>query len=79
MKVSVLGKNTFVSKKTGKRYYILDCCTQYDGTEGTLGCRVFQQYVNEDIYNKVSADVLGNSANIYYNQRGFVDAFDITK
>ncbi len=78
MKVIVKGKSSFVSKKNGQRYFVLDLLTPYSGVD-CMGEKCVQQFVGEQEYNLVTADKLGKEANIYYNNRGFVEAFVFEK
>lgn len=74
---TVVGYNTFTSKKTNKAMVRL--CVTFAIKRNGRGLDVDSVFISDDTFNQLIADGLdiGSKVNIFYNKNGFVSDIQI--
>lgn len=77
MKCQVVGKNTFVSKKSNSECFVLHCVTPFSASStGCTGKQVLTQFVNKDTFDSIPVPC---EVDLTYNYRGYIENVNILK
>lgn len=72
----VVGKSTFISKKTNKDCFLLHCTCEFGDNEKGKGRKCNNFFVPYKVYE--GCDV-GDVVNLYFNQGGYVEDVNIVE
>lgn len=76
-KCSIVGKNNFVSKRTGKDCYVLHMVQDFPANASNgKGKMTREQFVDVDVYNSITVPC---EAEVSYNYRGYVDCIKVVR